>query len=580
MFASMLALTGTQFGQIVSVIIAGRLLESAALPVMAVAQPILPMFSAVGALLGAGGTVVCARAIGAGPFDESRRIVTVIYLHIIIVAASALILLFFIDPLVHFLGAGPEIFEDARRYVSILIRGGVFFISIHPVYCLLRLDGRTGTAAAVFFIQALVTITLDMVLLRVLRRGVESVALATTVGAAVSTLSGAVLLFRGSKNFNITFSVFNKIYRAGVSGITRSIIAAGSPSAVEYVCILGYSVTLNKLISGSFGLLALSCFKLLDSLNSVVQIFIYAVAGPIIQFAGVFSAEKDSKSIFQLLSQVFKWGILFTFVFMAGCELFAPSLARLFGMVSPESMTAAVSAMRIFALFFIPAMINSIMISIYQAENLVLPANVLTISRMFLWIVTASLLMARWIGVNGIWHSFWIAEVLSFLSAAGISFFYRLKNNYLSPLFLVNREAELKGVYKSFSVKNSTEDITHSSAGITEFCDKNRLGAKLTMAISLAIEEMLVVIRSRSLTGNDSATMNVRVLIEEKTVILRVRNGGKNFSPLDYVKNAGAAEEADVMGIKMILTLASNVDYRNTFGINNTTILLERLTAA
>jgi hypothetical protein len=55
-----------------------------------------------------------------------------------------------------------------------------------------------------------------------------------------------------------------------------------------------------------------------------------------------------------------------------------------------------------------------------------------------------------------------------------------------------------------------------------------------------------------------------------------VRNGGKHFNPVEYVKNAGEAEEAEVMGIKMILALARNVDYRNTFGINNTTILLEK----
>jgi hypothetical protein len=202
------------------------------------------------------------------------------------------------------------------------------------------------------------------------------------------------------------------------------------------------------------------------------------------------------------------------------------------------------------------------------------------VSRLFLWIVVASFLLSRWIGVTGIWHSFWIAEVLSLLSVAGMSFFYYRGSKYLSPLFLVDREAELKGVYKSFSVKNSTEDITQSSAGITEFCEQNNLGAKLTMAVSLSIEELLVVIRAQSLAGDDRATMNVRVLIEENMVILRVRNGGKHFNPVDYVRNAGEAEEAEVMGIKMILALARAIDYRNTFGINNTTILLERLGSA
>jgi Na+-driven multidrug efflux pump len=575
MFASMAALVGGQCGQIVSAIIAGLLLESAALSVMAVVLPIQFLFSAVGALLGVGGTVACARAIGSGRFDECHRIFTVIYLlNLLAAAVLALVLLCFIDPLVRFLGAGPEIFDDTRSYASTLIKGSVFFISIYSAYSLLRLDGRTGLSAAIFFAQGSVTIILDLIFLVVFRRGVEAVALASVTGAAVVGLGGAAALFRSSKNFHFTASVFRKMYRPALPRIAGSIIVAGSPNAMESLCILGYSVVLNKLIVRSFGLLALSSFKLIDSLNAFALILIYAVSGPLVQFVGVFNAEKDSKSILQLLARVFKWGILFTMVFTAGCEIFAPGLARLFGMVSPESRAVTVPAIRIFALCFIPAMINNILVCVYQAGNRTFPANILTVSRLFLWIVITAPILSGRIGVTGVWHSFWIAELLSLLSASVISFFYRGSGKYLSPLFLVDREAELMGVYKSFSVKNSTEDITQSSEGITEFCEQNRLGSKLTMAISLAIEEMLVVIRVQSLTGDDKAFMNVRVLIEGNTVILRIRNGGKNFNPVDYVNNDGEAE--DVIGIKMILALARSIDYRNTFGVNNTTIFLER----
>ncbi|MDR3130056.1 MAG: hypothetical protein LBU18_00755 [Treponema sp.] len=578
MLASIVALAGVQCGHIASAIIAGQTLGATALSVMAVALPINFLFSAAGSLLGVGGTVACARAIGAARFEASHRIFTVIYLlNILIAAALAAVLLVFIDPLVRFLGAGPEIFDDTRRYVSILIKSGVFSISIYPAYNLLRLDGRSGLSAAIFFVQGAVTIILDVTFLVVLRRGVETVALASAVGAAAAGLGGAISLFTGSKNFHFTPAIFKKMYRTECLRIAGKVILAGSPSAMESMCILGYSVVLNKLIVNSFGILALSSFKLIDSINSFALIFIYAVSGPVIQFIGVFNVEKDSKSIRQLLIQVFKWGVMFILVFMAGCEIFTPALARLFGIVSEESLAIAVPAIRIFSLCLFPALINNILICVYQSINRTLPANLLTVLRLFVWIVISAPLLSMRIGVTGIWHSFWIAEILCLVSAAWISYFYRRTGKYLFPLLLIDREAEIRGVYKSFSVRNTIEDITLSSAGITEFCEQNNLGPKLTMAISLAIEEMLVVIRIHSLTDDSKATMNARVLIEENTVILRIRNGGKNFSPLDYVKNAGDAEKDEIMGIKMILALARNIDYRNTFGVNNTTILLERL---
>jgi Na+-driven multidrug efflux pump/anti-sigma regulatory factor (Ser/Thr protein kinase) len=577
LFASMLALAGAMLGQIASAIIVGQRLESGALPVMAMALPVQALFSMTGALLGVGATVLCARAIGNGRFDECHRIFTVVYLlNLLIAALLAFILLSLIDPLVRFLGAGPELFGETKGYVSVLISGGIFSMSIYPAYNLLRLDGRSGASVAVFFAQAALTISLDLLFLFVFRRGVEAVALATVAGAAASGLGGGILLFALSKNFHFTLSVFRKKYLPDIPRIAGRIFAAGSPSAMESLCILGYSIVLNRLIARSFGILALSSFKLIDSFNSFALVFIYAVSGPVIQFVGVFGAEKDSKSIRQLLAQVFKWGILFVAGYLVLAEIFAPQLAGLFGMASTEALAAAVPAIRIFALSLAPALINNILIVVYQAENRAFLANVLTVSRLFLWIVICAPPLSGRIGVSGVWHSFWIAESLCLLSAVTLSLFCRRRNKLLSPLFLVDREAELTGVYKSFSVKNNLENITQSSAGITEFCELNKLGSKLTLAISLAIEEMLVLIRSQSLPDDEGATMNVRVLIEENTVILRVRNGGKNINPIDYARNSGEAEEAQVMGIKMLLALALNIDYRNTFGVNNTTILLER----
>jgi Na+-driven multidrug efflux pump/anti-sigma regulatory factor (Ser/Thr protein kinase) len=577
LFASMLALAGGMVGQITSAIIAGRLLEADALPVMAMALPVQALFSMTGALLGVGGTALCARAIGNGHFDECHRIFTVAYLLTVLAAALlALVLLPLIDPLVRFLGAGAELFGETKRYVSVLIAGGIFSMSIYPAYNLLRLDGRFGASVAVFFAQAAVTISLDLLFLVVFRRGVEAVALATVAGAAASGLGGAALLFLGSKNFHFTRSIFAKARRSDIPRIAGSIVAAGSPSAAESLCILSYSIVLNRLIARSFGIPGLSAFKLIDSFNSLALVFIYAVSGPVVQFVGVFGAEKDSKSIRQLLAQVFSWGALFVLGYVALGEIFAPHVAGLFGMASPEALATAVPAIRIFALSLAPALANNILVAVYQAQNRAFLANVLTVSRLFLWIVIAAPLLSDRIGLNGVWHSFWIAESLCLVSAAALSLLRRRRDKFLSPLFLVDREAELTGVYKSFSVKNDLESITQSSAGITEFCELNTLSSKLTLAISLAIEELLTLIRGRSLAEDEGATMNVRVLIEENTVILRVRNGGKNVNPMEYAKNPGDAEEAELMGIKMLLALALKIDYRNTFGVNNTTILLAR----
>jgi Na+-driven multidrug efflux pump/anti-sigma regulatory factor (Ser/Thr protein kinase) len=574
--SAMLALIGRRLGQIISVMIAGQYLDPAALSVMGVVSPVYTIFTAMGALLGVGGAVSCARAIGEGRIEKCHQTFTVTYLlNLVIAVILTSILLLFIDPLVRFLGAAPEIFEETKRYAFINIVGGFFIMSIYPAYDMLRLDGRYGASMVIFFTMTALTIFLNIVLLSVFRMDVEAAILAIVAGSAVAGIGGAVLLFTRSKNLHLTSSVFKKAYHGELRQIARNIIVTGSPNAVASICTVGYTIVLNRLIAGSFGILALSSFKLTDTIFVFAMIFFNAITGPLTQFVAVFGAEKDSKSIRQLLAQVFKTGGLFILCFVGVCEFLTPQIAGLFGMASPDTLPTAVPAVRMFAACLLPALINIIIVCIHQAGNRSFLANILTVSRLFIWIVIAAPLLSARIGITGVWHSFWAAEMLTLLSAVILSLVYRRGNKYLSPVLLIDREAEFKGVYKSFSVKNSVESITESSAGIMEFCEQNNLGAKLSMAISLSIEEMLVVIRDHSLRGKEEATMNVRVLIEENTVIMRIRNAGPVFNPVDYVCSNGAPED-ETMGIKIILGLAKAVDHRNTFGINNTMILLNR----
>jgi anti-sigma regulatory factor (Ser/Thr protein kinase) len=246
-----------------------------------------------------------------------------------------------------------------------------------------------------------------------------------------------------------------------------------------------------------------------------------------------------------------------------GSLLFAPNIAALFGMPLVETE----HAIRVFA-FSLPLWFaNILLITLYQAQNRVVLANILTISRA-LWVLAVAWALSVKIGLAGVWHGFWIAEGLTLLIAIALSFYKRGEH---TPVLLLDTRAEKSGQYKSFSVPSTAASITVASAGITDFCEQNGLSPKQTMAISLAIEELLVMILEHSKPRD----MNVRILLADNMIVLRIRGDGEQFDPLAYTQNAGADQELEVMGIRMIIKMAVGVDYRNTFGVNNTTVLLD-----
>ena len=123
----------------------------------------------------------------------------------------------------------------------------------------------------------------------------------------------------------------------------------------------------------------------------------------------------------------------------------------------------------------------------------------------------------------------------------------------------------------SFSVRNSLDDVMFASNKITEFCEAAEIGAKKTMQVSLALEEMLTVIISYCMDETKEQFIDIRIKKLRETILLRIRNSGKIFDPIRYYEENRDKEEMaeQVLGIKMIVGTAKKIEFRETFGTNN-----------
>jgi anti-sigma regulatory factor (Ser/Thr protein kinase) len=211
-----------------------------------------------------------------------------------------------------------------------------------------------------------------------------------------------------------------------------------------------------------------------------------------------------------------------------------------------------------------------VVVYIYLSSKRIRLANILLILKLFLFVVVFSALFSRLWGEIGVWHGFWAAELLTFLSALLLSGVERRRKKDLSPLFLINRSSEKNGAYRAFSVLPNSESISACTDGISDFARQNEMSPKETMRIALALEELLVLINTHSQPQNT----NVRMLVHDDLVILRLRCIGKRFNPLLYAQTC--QDDMDVMGVKLVMKFAISLDYQETFGVNNTTILLEK----
>ncbi|MCL2086235.1 MAG: MATE family efflux transporter [Oscillospiraceae bacterium] len=558
---STIALAGNFLAQIAGTLIAGNILSDTALSVVGIATPVYYVYGAAGAMLGIGCATLCANHIGKSEFNECRRVFTLTYI-LVFVFAIILTAIFwvFIEPITELLGASKENFESVKDYCLTMSAGGVGVMLIFPAFGILRIDGKNKTAAGIFIMSGVITVALTYVFIVFYDMGVAGVAAATCIGGALAGIVGGVAIFVKSKNFKL----LNPVYPLKSS---KGIIIAGTPGALEYFCFFACMLALNNLLSVRFGDSAVAAYKITESINSLSLIFIWGIAGPVTPLSGVFGAERDTKSLRDVLKLSLRAGLWLVLPLTALLFVFAPDITAIFGMGTRDTAYAV----RVFSLSIPLSLLTQLLIYLYMGEKRVFLANVLMAARMALWVIVAALPLSA-IGYDAFWWCFVAAELLTILTALTLSFISRKGNKNLIPVLLTDISAERDGRYISLSTKS--DGVGNAAATVADFCEQNELSPKTSMSVSLAVEEMLVVIFEKS----KPESLNVRVLIVEDTdiIVLRVRDNGKLFNSIDYALKASADEALDVMGVKMILKLAVSVDYRNTFGVNNTTIIIKK----
>jgi Na+-driven multidrug efflux pump len=636
--ASIIGIVGSSVSIVGSSALAGLLLGANMLPVLSLALPFYYLFATVGAMIGVGGAHVCARLIGWQRHEECQRAFSLVYvLAVLMGLVLTVILLFLMDPLLALMGTPPELLEPARAYLTVLLPGGVFIIGIYPAFNMLRLDGQTTKAACLFLGMGALTIMFNLLFLAGFGWGIQSVAVALCLSYGLVSVTGALLLLRQSLNFRFV-SPFDRGMHVALR-LTRSLLDAGSPNALENICIVIRSAVVNNLAAVSFGAVALGAYVLIDNVTVLALIFAASISGAAMAFLGVFFAEKDAQGTAKILRLSFLWGVPTIITLALILELFAPHLVRMFGASTVDDIQVFSTAIRVFAAGLPFLLFNYLMITVYQSQKRMGASRLIVLLRELACPLALMGLLTLPLGMVGIWAAFPLAEVLTTFLILVYSVVCRMHKRSLSAVFLIDRQAEQDDKSVSLVVRNDVVHITEAIAQVEAFCERKNLGARLAMGIQLALEEMLLVIGEKSLSGAPNRTMSVRVLVpgegegEGEEVIVRIRNGGLRFNPIEYAERlsktprevklldeygaggqvavfghdertaadalpehdervaagtlpghdermaANALPEHEVplelTGILMILKRAEVVDYRSTFGANNLMMILK-----
>lgn len=394
----------------VDTIFVGQWVGTLAIGALAVAFPLQMLVHTIGQTIGNGGASIISRRMGAGKQDEASRT-----LGNMLLMASILGLLFLllgslaIVPLLKLCGTTEAMMPYAVDYFQIFLFAAPFLIMNMTCANAIIAEGNAKFAMLTMAMGAVLNILLDPIFIYVLDMGVRGAATATTISIAFSCLFFVRYLWRGQSEI----PVGRRFLRPNWSLIKR-ILAIGSPAFAREGAMSVTLGLLNNALRIYGGEVAIAAFGVIFRVFAFIFMPLFGLTiglQPIVGYNYGAGQYKRVKRSIWLASVVSTAATTSGFLVMM---LFPGFIIKLFTS-DPELIELGRKALRLMVLTIPLVGIQVIGSGIFQALGKSVQALLLTLSRQVLVLIPLVLIMPRLFGLTGVWLSFPVADIISFL---------------------------------------------------------------------------------------------------------------------------------------------------------------------
>jgi len=402
----------------VDTIFVGRGVGSMGIAGISISFPVQIFVMAFAQMFGIGGASVISRALGEKNQEKAKRAAgNVMAFSIAFGLAMTLLGYFFLDQLLIMLGASEAIIPYAREYLGIILLGSAFFSFGMAMNHVVRAEGKPKIAMAAMLISAVLNIILDPIFIFSLNMGTRGAALATVLSQAITSIyiliyftSGKSLLRVSLRSLIPEWRIMRETVSVGLSAFSRQV--AGSLLAV----------VLNNSLAFYGGDIAVAVFGVI---NRLLMVFIMPMFGvnqgflPIVGYNYGARKMRRARESVKLASTVTTLIALFSAIIMF---LFARQLISIFT-DETELIEPAIFALKIVILAIPTIGIQVIASGMFQALGKAIPALFLSLLRQIIILIPLILVIPRFLGINGIWISFPLADLIAF--AISLVFYLR-----------------------------------------------------------------------------------------------------------------------------------------------------------
>lgn len=401
-----------------------------AMTALSLVYPVQNFINAVGIGFGIGINAVISIHLGAGEEDQANRTAAqgllLVTVHGVVMTVGGILLMpWFLSLFTQ----SQTVIDLGVRYSNVvflftLMLGlGVAFEKIFQAV------GRMKTTMVSLMAGCIANIILDPMMIfgfgPIPAMGIEGAALATGIG---QTLSFVIYLFVYRLR-PIRVQLHWRDFRPRANMVGR-IYAIGIPATLNLALPSLLISTLNAILAAYD-----QVYILILGIYYKLQTFLYLPANGLVQGMRPLMGFNFGAGEYRRLKQIYKWVLLLSGgIMLIGTILCLAVPETLMGLFTqnPHTIQAGGTALRIISAGFVISAVSVTSSGALEGLGKGLPSLTISLSRYLVVILPAAWLLSLWLGAEGVWHAFWVTELLS----AGLSLwvYHRAVKQPASPL--------------------------------------------------------------------------------------------------------------------------------------------------
>lgn len=386
-----------------------------ALTAAALSIPIQSIITAIALGTSIGLNALLAKTLGEKKEDKAKKIIKtgfiIIFISWIIIAiVSALGTKSFFSLFTQ----NENIVDLGYKYlsiVSIFSIGGLFQILFTKI---LEAYGKSKSSMIIQFGGTIINLILDPILIFGLlgmpALGIKGAAISSIIGQLIGMLIGLTIILR-NKIFELKDLLEIRIEKS----ILIDIYKVGIPTMILESVASFITLILNRVL-GEYSDDAISVWGIYGQLQKFIIIIVYGFNYGMIPILAYNWGAKNYNRILETIKVFIKISISVTIIGQLIFIFGTKQIIQIYN-VSEDILKIAIPAFRILSIGFIFAGISLTLSATFQAFGNGVYSLIVNLSRQILFTIPFIIILKNFMGINGIWISFTIAEIITMMIA-------------------------------------------------------------------------------------------------------------------------------------------------------------------